>query len=256
MTLNLLDPTRRLVIAHRGASAERPENTLPAFQLAVTQGCDAFELDVHLTRDGVPVLMHDPTLLRTCGTPERVADLTWDDIRTRDAGAGFTLPDGSRPFRGQGIHPPALSEVLRAFPDMPVLIELKEARAQLDVAEVLVEERAEDRCVLASFDDRALTVFRQAPFLVGASRRDIIRLYLAARLGRPVAPRCRCYAVPDRWKGWLEIPRADVVATARAAGAPVHVWTVDDPALARTLWARGVSGIISNRPGAVGRPPA
>ncbi len=247
-TLNLLDPSRRLVIAHRGASAEAPENTLPAFELAVQQGCDAFELDVRLTKDGVAVLMHDPTLARTWGSADAIADLTWDQVCARDAGAGFTAADGSHPFQGKGIHPPALYQVLRAFPTMPILVELKAVEAQDEVAEVLLEERAVERCVLASFQDKALNAFREPPYLVGASRRDILGLYVRARLGLRVEPRCLCYAVPDRWKGRVEVPRVGVVAAAREAGVPVHVWTVDDPERAVELWVRGVSGIITNRP--------
>lgn len=219
-----------------------------AFELAARQGCDAFELDVRITKDGVAVLMHDPTLERTCGSPERVEDLTWDEIRTQDAGAGFIAEEGGTPYRGQGIHPPALYQVLRAFPDMPMLVELKAVEAQDEVAEVLLEERAVERCVLASFQDKALGAFREPPYLVGASRRDILGLYLRARLGLRVTPRCLCYAVPNRWKGRVEVPRTEVVAAARAAGVPVHVWTVDEPERALELWRRGVSGIITNRP--------
>ena len=146
---------------------------------------------------------------------------------------------------------PALYQVLRAFPDMPILVELKAAEAQDEVAEVLLEERAIERCVLASFQDRALKAFRDPPYQVGASRRDILGLYVRARLGLRVEPRCLCYAVPDRWKGRVEVPRSGVVATAREAGVPVHVWTVDDPDRARELWDRGVSGIITNRPGGI-----
>jgi glycerophosphoryl diester phosphodiesterase len=195
--------------------------------------------------------MHDPTLARTCGSPEAVADLSWDEVCARDAGAGFTAADGSHPFRGRGIHPPALYQVLRAFPDMPILIELKAAEAQDEVAEVLLEERAIERCVLALFEDRALRAFREPPYQVGASRRDILGLYVRARLGLRVKPKCLCYAVPDRWKGRVEIPRVEVVAAAREAGVPVHVWTVDDPDRALELWGRGVSGIITNRLGGI-----
>ncbi|HET9514113.1 MAG TPA: glycerophosphodiester phosphodiesterase family protein, partial [Gemmatimonadales bacterium] len=65
----LLDPNARPIIAHRGASAEAPENTLEAFRLGLEQGCDAIELDVRLSRDGVAVVIHDPTLMRTTGRP-------------------------------------------------------------------------------------------------------------------------------------------------------------------------------------------
>src|SRR5687767_10794848 len=93
----LTDLSIRPVIAHRGASGYAPENTLPAFELAIVQGADALELDVRLTADGVPVVIHDPTLERTIGRPARVGDLTADQLLEADAGARFS-PDRGRSF--------------------------------------------------------------------------------------------------------------------------------------------------------------
>ena len=240
----------QLVVAHRGASADAPENTLEAFRLAVEQGCDAFELDVRLTRDGEAVLMHDPTLLRTCALPGAVASMTLAETRAADAGAGYLAPDGSRPWQGRGVVVPTLREVLRAFPAMPVLIELKAAEVQQVVARVLAEEGAVDRCVVASFRHRALEALRTGPVLLGADRRDVTALVARTRLHLPVPePRCLLYAVPWRWKDRVEIPRQRFIDAARRHQRPVHVWTVDDPAVARELWRRGASGIITNRPG-------
>jgi len=246
----LLDTTARPVVAHRGASADAPENTLEAFQLAVQQGCDAFELDVRLTRDGEAVLMHDPTLLRTCAHPGEVAVMTLAQIRAADAGAGYVAPDGTRPWQGRGVVAPTLREVLRAFPAMPILIELKVAEVQQAVAQVLTDEGALDRCVVASFGHRALEALRDGPVLLGADRRDVTALVARTRLHLAVPrPRCLCYAVPWRWKDRIDVPSQRFIAAARRHGRPVHVWTVDDPAVARELWRRGASGIITNRPG-------
>lgn len=247
----LLDPAHRPVIAHRGASADAPENTLEAFRLAVDQGCEAFEFDLHLTRDGIPVLMHDPTLDRTARVSARVAELTLDEVQAADAGAGFTAPDGGHPWKGRGVRAPALVEVLREFPAMPLLIEIKDPAAQHPAALVLREEDAVHRAVVASFRHGALRAFRQPPFLRGASRVDILKLMARSRLGLPARPRCLCFAVPDYWKDRIEVPTGRLVRASRRAEVPVHVWTVDDPARARELWARGVSGIITNRPGVI-----
>jgi glycerophosphoryl diester phosphodiesterase len=246
----LLDLSRRLVIAHRGASADAPENTLEAFRLAVAQGCDAFELDVRLTRDGAAVLMHDPTLDRTCMQPGDVAAMTLAEIQSADAGAGFIADDGSRPRAGKGIVAPTLGSVLRTFPGMPILIELKVPEAQDEVARVLREENALDRCVVASFRRQALERLRHSSVLLGADRRDVTRLVIHSRLGLPSPkPRCLLYAVPWQWKHRIEVPRPRFIAQSRRHGCPVHVWTVDDPLIARDLWQRGASGIITNRPG-------
>jgi glycerophosphoryl diester phosphodiesterase len=245
----LLNPEGRPVIAHRGASADAPENTLEAFRLAEVQGADAFELDVRLSRDGVPVVMHDPSLERTAGHPGLVADLTLQEIQAADAGAGYRGPDGSRSWAKRGVRAPALVEVLRAFPAMPMLIEIKSRDAQDAVARLLIEERAVDRCVVASFKPGAMRAFRQPPFVTGADRRDVALLAVRTRFGlRSPTPRCRLYAVPWRWKDRIEVPRRRFIAEAQRHDCPVHVWTVDDVKLAGTLWDRGANGIITNRP--------
>lgn len=245
----LLNPAGRPVIAHRGASAEAPENTLEAFRLAVVQGADALECDVRLSRDGVPVLMHDPTLARTAGQPGRVAAMTLAEIQAADAGAGFLGPDGSRPWAGHGVRAPALAEVLREFPDMPLLIEIKSRDAQQAVAGLLRQEDAVDRCVVASFKHGAMGAFRRGPFLTGADRRDTTLMVLRSRFHLPAPrPRCHVYAVPWRWKDRIEVPRRGFIAEAKRHGCPVHVWTVDEVAVAEELWNRGANGIITNRP--------
>ena len=249
----LLDLSARPVIAHRGASAHAPENTLPAFELAVRQGADAFELDVRLTRDGAPVVVHDATLERTTNLTGPVRARTLAELRMADAGHWYT-PDGGRtmPCRGQGVRIPTLAEVLWAFPAMPVLIEVKEPDVQHAVHRVLVDEGACERCVVASEDDAALTLFREGPVPCGASAREIAELYRAVLFRRRLPqPRYRLLSVPVRHRG-LPVPTRRFVAAARRLGCPVHVWTVNDPATARRLWARGVAGVVSNEPALVG----
>jgi glycerophosphoryl diester phosphodiesterase len=246
----LLDPGSRPVIAHRGASADRPENTLEAFRLALAQGADAFELDVRITRDGVPVLMHDPALDRTTDRTGLVRRLAAAEVRRADAGAGYLAPDGSRPWAGRGIGVPTLAEVLEEFPRVPILVEPKVPDRGSAIARVLLALRATERCVVASFERGALRGFRRGPFLVGADRPAVTWLWLSTRLGVGIRrPRGVFYAPPDRWRGRVEVPTVAFVAEARRHGIPVHVWTVDDPARARELWRRGVNGIITNRPG-------
>ena len=227
----LTDPTARLVIAHRGASAEQPENTMAAFRRAVELGADAIELDVRLSRDGVPMVVHDATLDRTTSATTGLGTYRG---RTGEAQVNTT-----------GV--PRLEEVLREVAT-PVLLEVKEPGAQEAVAGVLLRLEAGDRVVVASAHDEALDAFRQAPFLVGASARDILRLWLAPLRGLPEL-RCVAYSVPWRHRGVLTVPTRRFVANAHALGAAVHVWTVDDVGLARSPWARGVNGIVTNQPG-------
>ena len=251
MTHPLLAFDRRLVVGHRGASASAPENTLASFRLAVAQGADALELDVHLTGDGVPVVIHDPDLARTCDRAGGVAALPLAEVQAADAGARFT-PDGGRsfPFRGTGVRVPTLAEVLAALPSVPLLVELKTVAAQDPVRRVLEAHDAAGRVVLASAHDRALDAFRRPPWRTSGSGAETARLYVGRLVG--LAPREVRYAmlsVPLRHRGVLPVPTPAFVRAARARGTPVHVWTVDDPAVARRLWARGVAGIVTNVPG-------
>jgi glycerophosphoryl diester phosphodiesterase len=247
----LLDPDARPIIAHRGASARAPENTLPAFELALEEGADALELDVHLTADGVPVVVHDPTLDRTTDVTGRVAALPLDRIREADAGARFvSATERSRmfPWRGQGVRIPTLDEVLTAFPGVPYIIEIKAPAAAEAVQRALIERGAAERSVLMSFDPAALEAFRVPPWITGATSSEALRLISHAFLGRPIGEaRYRALSVPERYRGF-PVPLRALAASARRLGRPVHVWVVNSPARARALWTKGVAGIVTNNP--------
>jgi len=234
----LLEPGRRLVVAHRGASAQAPENTLEAFRLGIEQGADALELDVRLSADGIAVVIHDPTIDRTTNGTGAVAGLSLEELQRSDAGGGARIP--------------TLRAVLESFPSVPILLEVKAPEAQGAVATEIDRAGARERVVIASFQHRALEQLRQGPYLIGADRRDVTALYTLGRLHLETAsPRCLCYAVPWRWRGKLEVPRPWFIRAATRQNRPVHVWTVDEPEIANLLWQRGACGIITNRPGVI-----
>jgi len=245
----LLDPDRHPIIGHRGASGDAPENTIASFDLALAQGAEAFELDVRIAADGVPVVIHDATLERTTGQPGLVRGATAAELGRLDAGRTY-LANGRYPFRGQGVGIPTLSSVLERYPNTPMLIELKEVAAAAPVQDAIRAANAVERVVVASFHADALRPFPSPPFLIGASRRDIIRLYLRSRVGlgpdRRENP--RCYAVPARYRDLIPVPTPQFVAAARRAGRPVHVWTVNDAETATALWDIGCAGMITNYP--------
>ena len=245
----LLDLSARPIIAHRGASGSAPENTMPALQLAAESGANAFEFDVRVTADGVPVLLHDRTLDRTTDRTGPVRALTLDQLQQVDAGARFTGDRGrTYPFRGADVRIPTLQEVLRAFPEVPCMVEVKEPEAQEAVRRMIVEEHATDRCVLASEHYEALRVFREPTFATAAAGAEIRALYRAVLFRRvPASVPYRCLSVPLRYRG-LPVPTRAFVAAARRLGCPVHVWTINEPATARLLWSRGVAGVVTNYP--------
>lgn len=250
----LTDPDARLVIGHRGAAARAPENTIESFAEAMAAGADALELDVHLARDGVPVVHHDATVDRTTGGRGPVRAHSAAELDALDAGASFT-PDGGRTFpcRGRDVRVPTLGAVLERFADVPLIIELKDAAAAPAVRALLERHGAAARTLVASFDGRALQPFRGSAFSLGATRREVAVLLRAVLTRRAIAPPpYHAISVPPRYRG-LPLPLARLVGLLRPHGVPVHVWTVDAPAAAAALWRAGVSGVISNDPAALVR---
>ena len=115
------------VIGHRGSAGEAPENTLLSFECALADGAAILESDVHLTRDGVPVLIHDDAVDRITEGSGRVADFSLDALRHLDAGYRFTPDQGrTHPYRGRGLRVPTLQEAFAAFPGARFNLELKE----------------------------------------------------------------------------------------------------------------------------------
>jgi glycerophosphoryl diester phosphodiesterase len=250
----LLDPTRRLVVGHRGNRAHAPENTLESFSQAIGLGVDALELDVQLSRDGEPVVMHDLTLERTTDGRGPVRDRTVRELERLDAGARFS-PDGGRsfPYRGRGIAVPRLEEVLALTQEraLPLIVELKTVEAAGPVLALLARTKALPRVLVGSFLDAALRPFQREGVPVSGAARALARLYVPAVLGRrPASLPFQAMCVPRFHRG-LPLPVAALTRVMRAVGGTSHVWTVNDPARARRLWAAGVTGIISDDPAAI-----
>ena len=244
----LLDLCAHPVIGHRGAAGLAPENTIEGFRAGLEAGAEAIEFDVHLSRDRKAVVIHDPTLDRTTDRTGSVSALSLEDIRQADAGFRFTI-GGTFPWRGRQVRVPTLEEGVPAFPEVPLLIELKTPLAGSEVARILRESGAEDRAVVAGEDHRGLEQFDRPPFHRGASRRDIARAFFG--VGEPAAA-CACFAVPLRPSG-LAIASPRFVSKANRRGRTVHVWTVDDEASAARVWNAGAQGIVTNRPDLVRR---
>ncbi len=261
---------RRVVLAHRGASAEAPENTLPAFALAESQGADALEIDVRLTADGVVVVHHDDTVDRVTDGRGPVRALTLEGLRRLDAGYRFSM-DGGRtfPYRGRGVVIPTLAETLAAHPTLGMTLDLKDHDAEMARAtlKTLHNAGAAGRTLLASFDAGVLAEVRRldptiATGLGEAEARIFYfaywrRCWLPARSPDTIGaalraagrlPRsARALQVPPRHRG-LSLVTHGSVAAAHAAGLAVHVWTIDEPVEMRRLLALGTDGMTSNRP--------
>ena len=244
------------ILAHRGASARAPENTLEAFRLAVEEGAGGLELDVHATRDGEIVVIHDASVDRTTDGSGAVAGMTLEELRRLDAGYRFS-PDGGRtfPYRGRGTRIPTLAEVYAQFPDVRVNADIKETRAGTEevVLRVIRRAAAEVRTLVASNDHAVVRRFRRASgcrIRTAASRREIAAFYLMScsrleALGRPAYDALQ---VPVEHKGIaLVTPR--FLGAAHSRDVRVDVWTINDAAEMRRLLDLGVDGVMTDRPG-------
>jgi glycerophosphoryl diester phosphodiesterase len=248
------------LVAHRGGSALAPENTLAAFDRAVELGADAIETDVHLTRDGVVVVFHDDDTERLTGAPGTIEARTLAEVSALDAGFSFT-PDGGAtfPYRGTGLSPPPLAEVLERYPDLRFNIDAKPDDAALAgaLARVIRGAQAEARVCVGSFSDAQAE--RLGVLLPECARylpeQAATCHVLAAKSGRADASCPEGYDLADlpHRMGDLVVVDAPVVAWLHARGIPVHVWTVDDEAEMRALLALGVDGIVTDRPDVLAR---
>ena len=234
-----LDWPGPIAFAHRGGNSEHPENTLPAFEHAVSLGYRYLETDVHLTADGVLVAFHDTDLSRTCNRPGNIVALNWSEVSE-------ALVDGREPI-------PLMAELLEMFPEARFNIDCKSDEALPVLLDLLQEREAIDRVCVGSFSHKRLRTLRQQAgpdLLTCLSPREVASVRLARRLGG-AAPRIA--QVPPQAGGSIKGTRVTIVSErfvndAHRLGLPVHVWTINDPTEMRRLLDLGVDGIMTDNP--------
>jgi glycerophosphoryl diester phosphodiesterase len=237
-----------LVVAHRGAAAVAPENTMEAYRLAVEMGADAIELDVHLTADGKLAVMHDETVERTTNLAGAIASMSMKQLRTADAGHRFEAPDGSFPFRGKGLKVPTLAEVLKWLPaDIGLVIEVKARAATAPTVAALRGSRVREAgaVTLISFDERAIEESRELDpeiptgYLLVPSQPVEAALTYAVEHG---------HAGVHPWDGDLGLDPSAILQVASAYGRQVGCYVVNDPARMQQLAALGLWGFVTDVP--------
>lgn len=224
--------------AHRGAHGPGvPENTMAAFQAAVDLGYRHVETDVHATADGVLVVCHDNTIDRVTDRTGRIRDLPWSVLRQARVG-------GTEPI-------PLLTDVLGAWPDLRLNIDVKEDAGIGPTLEVLARTRAHPRVCVGSFSRRRTRALRAAlppgtataysPGEVALLRACTRRASLRARLPKDVP----CVQVPASHLGVTIVDEA-FVRTAHDLGCQVHVWTINDEDEMRRLLRLGVDALVTD----------
>lgn len=224
-----------IVMAHRGASAAAPENTLIAYKKAIEMGADYAELDVRQTKDSAVVLMHDKTVHRTTGEKGFVWDLTLKELKKLDAGSWF-----GEEFRGEPI--PTLKEVIRLVKGrMKLNIEVKISEQEPGIAQRVVDiVRSEDfskECIITSFDMETVKRFKKiAPDL---------------KIGIILDKEYSTDVFKGNWDALStnhELVDSEFIHHAKENGKKVYVWTVNEKEEMLRLIGLGIDGIITDKP--------
>jgi glycerophosphoryl diester phosphodiesterase len=238
-----------LIIGHRGASAVAPENTMAAFREAIAVGADGIEFDVRLTRDGVPVVIHDSTLRRTGGLSQRIADLTWSEVAKVDVGSWF-----SRSFANETV--PSLAELFTLFEsnNSTLYLEMKcdsaAEYAPLAAAccELIDQRGLKERVVVECFQLPALKIVSElssdiktvALFEPSISNPSV--LSDQSIINKAVDVGAAALALHHR------LARRSLIEKAKDLGLHIAVWTVDDPAWLERARTLGIDALITNNP--------
>ncbi|GAB2889546.1 glycerophosphodiester phosphodiesterase [Microbulbifer echini] len=238
------------ILAHRGASGEYPQGTALAFDMALEQGADILEMDVHLSKDHYIIINHDADLKDNAGVPDKIEDLTLSEIKVLDAGYKFTLDGGkSYPFRSQGLTLITLNEIFERYPDGVFNIEIKPNDKTLSEVlwQVISDYRMEQQVTVASQHSKAMNHFRDISYggvRTSASIGELIEASLAWSSGF----------------GWAFRPKFDVaqlpygittkpyVRFFQKKGVIVDLWTVNDEEHIERSISLGVDGIIGDYP--------
>ncbi len=244
---------RFLVIAHRGGGGLMPENTLQAFAHAQALGVDVLEMDLRVSADGHLVIIHDAKVDRTTDGQGRVDSLTLSQLRSLDAGYSWSSDGKTFPQRGQGLLIPTLNEVLSAYPNQRLLIEIKNNSPQLaqDFCEMLKRFDMLDKTIVASFHSAALKAFRtacpQTPVAATSGEVALFAILHFFHLDAAYTEPPFAFQIPERL-GPLQLVDPRFIASLHERHAQLHVWTINREEDMRRLIDLGVDGLITDYP--------
>ncbi|MEY4581132.1 MAG: hypothetical protein RL701_5835 [Pseudomonadota bacterium] len=229
-----------LLFAHRGAPGDHLENTLPSFWAALAYGADVLELDVRMSADGHVVVSHDATGSRVFGEDRAISATRYADIKSwRVRGAS-----------GQAYEPAGLAEVLEAFPQAALNVDVKQERPDMlpSLLDLIMGHAAEERVLLTSFSARTLARIRALGYHgpLGMSRRDAALFLLGPRLPH-LLPRfgAQRLQVPVKYAGLNLATRANIERV-HAAGLRIDYWVVNNAVEAEHLLDLGADGIVTD----------
>jgi glycerophosphoryl diester phosphodiesterase len=245
-----MSKNQHIIVGHRGAGGLAPENTLAAIKVGLDNKVDRIEIDVHQSKDGRIVVMHDETLDRTTNGKGLIKDKTWDEISKLDAGYKFS-PD----FKDVPV--PLLEDVIKFIDGRAdLIIEIKGgseyyAGIEQNVVDIIRENNAMDWCLVHSFYTGILEKLHQiAPELV------LHKLFVVKFPFLPILLvdrgleyyNFRKHTYISEYSLFYRFANRRIIWKLHKSGKRVNVWTVDDPKNANKLLKLGVDGIITNYP--------
>lgn len=248
------NPDKFLVMAHRGGRSLGPENTVYTFKRAIELGTDLLEMDLQTTSDGALVILHDREVDRTTNGKGAVDSFTLSDLKKLDAGFRWS-PDNSSsyPLRNKGIMVPTLTEVLKAFPDTRINIEIKSSQVNTiqDLCRTIRDNGMSEKVMVACFDAGKLGEFRsicpEVATSAGASEAAMFYWLQWAHLESAYSPSAQALQIPEAY-GDYRIATRRFIDGAHARNMRVHVWTVNDIESMQRLIDLGVDGIMTDYP--------
>lgn len=242
-----------LVFAHQGGEGIRPNNTMLAFEHAVALGVDVLDMDMHISNDGVLVLMHDETVDRTTNGHGFIRDLTLAQIKQLDAGYNFSSDGQTFPYRGQGVTVATLEEVFQAFHDKRFGIEIKQTPPEVAVpfCALIRKYNLQNQVLVSSFRQANMDSFRQeCPEVATSATEDETRLFVGlSKFGliAGLSPPYQSLQVPE-YAGTVHLLTPGFVADAHSRGLAVQPWTIDEYDDLQRILKLDVDGINTNYP--------
>ncbi|MFF2481724.1 glycerophosphodiester phosphodiesterase [Paenibacillus sp. NPDC058071] len=231
------------ILGHRGASGYAPENTMEAFRLAIQQHADGFEIDIHITKDGEIVVIHDDTIDRTSNGTGVVTELTLAELKQFNYNVGFEeqFPTAEIPTLSQVL------ELVKAH-DLYLNIEIKDIMTNtgkydglnIAAANLVKEFGLVDQVIFSSFNHHSMAELKQACPEIKTALLHFSKLYKGEEYARS--------AYADALHPLFSIVDKSTVEQAHQAGVQMNAWTVNQPADIEAMIVAGVDAIITDYP--------
>jgi len=249
------------IFAHQGGEQLAPTNTMAAFAVAdALGGVDFMDIDVHMTKDGYLVGIHDSTVDRTTNGHGRVDSYTLADLQKLDAGYWFQDLEGRYSYRGKGVVIPSLEEVFSVYAAKYHLhFEIKDAypkdgpsKIEEKLWELIQRYHMEKKVIVSSFQQPIVRRFQQlarGQVVVEAGRSEVTRFVLAQTLHLPMLYRRFSHAlsIPPAHSGF-NLKKRSLIEAAHRLGMDVYYWTIDDVPTMKELIDLGADGLFTSRP--------